>query len=395
MAFGRRTLFEAQGSVVGVLERGHAITVSIGNHEVYAFDLLGRLYSAFDGDRHYRRGLNGGVLEAWRCEGMPQERWLTEGEGVSFLSGIHQRVAQVLVDPSVQKARGVIAQWDQRAYMAQANQFKEIYRPVSILPPDQYLSVVVQATEGCSWNRCRFCDFYRDRPFRVRSREELDRHIDQLRTFMGDGLAMRRSVFLGDANALSVSWSALVGIFEAVQAGFPIGKPGPSWQQIYGFVDVFGGKKRTVEELTHLKGMGLRRVYVGLETGHDALLAKVNKRGNGDLAVDVIRRFKTAGISVGVIVLLGLGGTVYANKHVQDTIEVLNAMALGTDDLIYFSPLVASPELSYTQDMAMIHSPPLSWNDMQDQWEEIEKGITVIKTDRPKMAQYHIRRFVY
>jgi len=38
-------------------------------------------------------------------------------------------------------------------------------KPVGILPPDQYMAVVLQAAEGCAFNTCTFCDFYRDRSF--------------------------------------------------------------------------------------------------------------------------------------------------------------------------------------------------------------------------------------
>ena len=47
--------------------------------------------------------------------------------------------------------------------------------PASILLP-QYLALVLQATEGCSYNRCTFCDFYRDRPFRIKSADVAGAH---------------------------------------------------------------------------------------------------------------------------------------------------------------------------------------------------------------------------
>jgi radical SAM superfamily enzyme YgiQ (UPF0313 family) len=67
-----------------------------------------------------------------------------------------------------------IAGWNWDRLEGEAGPFRNsIYKPVSILPPDQYLALVVQATEGCSYNECSFCTFYRDRPFRIKQRSRV------------------------------------------------------------------------------------------------------------------------------------------------------------------------------------------------------------------------------
>jgi radical SAM superfamily enzyme YgiQ (UPF0313 family) len=35
-------------------------------------------------------------------------------------------------------------------------------------PPSEADAYIVQATIGCSWNHCTYCDMYRDKAFRVR-----------------------------------------------------------------------------------------------------------------------------------------------------------------------------------------------------------------------------------
>src|ERR1700733_7802403 len=35
-------------------------------------------------------------------------------------------------------------------------------------PPSEADAFIVQATIGCSWNHCTYCDMYRDKSFRVR-----------------------------------------------------------------------------------------------------------------------------------------------------------------------------------------------------------------------------------
>ena len=51
--------------------------------------------------------------------------------------------------------------------------YRELWEPMGILPPDQYGALVINITRGCSYNRCRFCKFYKDESFRAFSGEEI------------------------------------------------------------------------------------------------------------------------------------------------------------------------------------------------------------------------------
>jgi radical SAM superfamily enzyme YgiQ (UPF0313 family) len=382
--------------------RPHVTNVSFGLDQVYTFEKTGRLHSAFIRGHHYRRALDHRVLASWRIRpkglsGM-RERWVVGDEAVAMVDDIHRQVAQVGGPPwgaTEHQAIDRIAGWTPGAYEADAEKFLNVYRPVSILPPDQYLSVMVQATEGCSWNRCTFCDFYQDQTFRIRPMAELNRHIEGVREFFGDGIGLRKSIFLGDGNALAAPFSALVNIFKSVQTGFPDNGVGPSWRETSSFVDIWGASRLSVKQIATLKEMGLCRVYLGLETGHDGLLAKVGKRGSAKMAIDVVRRFKEAGVSVGLMVMLGLGGHAFAQDHVWDTTKTLNQMGLGRDDLVYFSPLVGSSHLKYMQDMWASNIESLSDEEMASQYVEMLRGLQFGRTNKTKVALYNIKRFVY
>ena len=165
--------------------------------------------------------------------------------------------------------------------------FRALYQPVSILPPDQYLALVLQATEGCSWNRCTFCGLYRDRAFRIHSPESFRDHCARVRDFFGEGMSLRRGIFLADANALIIPQARLVAIFRdragifracrTVRARSIRSSARSTWT------------RKSAEDWADLHALGLKRAYIGLETGDDDLLRFLNKPGTVQDAIEAVR----------------------------------------------------------------------------------------------------------
>jgi radical SAM superfamily enzyme YgiQ (UPF0313 family) len=280
--------------------------------------------------------------------------------------------------------------FDAGASRSDAARYLDTYKPVGILPPDHYMAVVLQATEGCSFNTCTFCDFYKDRPFRIKSPEEFRTHAEAVRDYLGDGLSLRRTLFLGDANALVVPTPQLAPLLQIANEVYDV----DALTGIYGFLDGFSGQKKTVDDYTKLVDLGLAGVYIGLESGHNPLLQKLRKPGNAEDAVEAAQALKVAGVSLGVIVMLGVGGAEMSEAHVRDTARVLNAMRLGGDDIVYFSELIVHESLPYAQDAA--GKSPLSHEQRLAQGDAIEDLLVFPDpADRPIVSRYDIREFVY
>ncbi|MEK7325609.1 MAG: radical SAM protein, partial [Chloroflexota bacterium] len=278
------------------------------------------------------------------------------------------------------------ALFDSQAARCDAKQFNRLYRPIGILPPDQYLALVLQATEGCSFSTCTFCDLYHQ-DFRVKPLSEFRQHIADVREYMGESMSLRgQSVFLGAANALAVPMPRLLPLLEAISDSFEA--------PIHAFVDGFTGKRKTADDYRALAALGLRRVYVGLESGHDPLLDFVRKPGRSADAVETVREIKGAGVNVGVIVMIGLGGDKYAEGHVADTVAALNAMQLGAGDLLYFSDLVEEPGTLYPMLAASHAIRPLTPGERTAQRQTIREQL-VFAGSPPKISNYDIREFVY
>jgi len=354
----------------------------------------------------YQRGLNGRIVAKWIDQpGGRQRRWLSEPEADSLQGEAHQKMLALHddleagclhFDPPLERSAleclSRIAALSNRELSGDIERFRSIYRPVGILPPDQYQAVLLQATEGCSHNQCTFCDFYKNQRFHIKDEREFRLHCQDVTDFLGQGLSLRRTIFLGDANALVVPLKKLVVFLTIVNEIFDVTALGG----IYAFQDAFSGDRKDAADYAQLRAFGLERVYLGLESGHDPLLNILQKPGTSNQALHAVQALKTAGVRVGVIILLGAGGKTFADRHVRDTIRVLNQMDLNLHDQIYFSELVESEGMKYTR--AAIHPElqPLGERDLQRQAEQIEASLSFgLEGGTPHISRYDIREFIY
>jgi len=390
--------------------RYESVTVGLegpgASRTVAACDRAGRLYSFWRDGHTYRRGLGGRVLHKWQDEAGRHWDALDEAgadavvnDAAAVFARVHDAVKRTACRwrPEPEHMRRIEtwaallmgARFAAEAARADARRFSRIYFPVGILPPDQYLALVVQATRGCSFTSCTFCNLYHE-PYHVRSPFELDQHVEEVRAFLGTSMRLRRrSIFLGAANALAVPIGRLYTLFDVLERQLDAKRRG-----VYAFVDGFTGRLKTEGDYRGLAKRGLRRVYVGLESGHDPLLRFVKKPGGRDAAVETVRVIKSAGLQTGVIVMIGLGGDRFAEGHVADTVAAVNAMGLGAGDLLYFSDLVEIPGTTYPQLAAADGIRALTPAERRAERRAIRAGLT-FPAAPPKIATYDIREFVY
>ncbi len=374
---------------------------------VAAWDFGGRLYSLWKGGQTYRRGLSGRLLhkpfrsadarERVPLEGTATDKVLREtAEQAALLARSLERDARAWATadgrhPGADVAAIVdrCAKFDAAAARADAARFAEVYSPIGILPPDQYLSTVLQATDGCSFGTCTFCDLYQG-AYRVKSSEEFRRHVEAVRGYLGESAALRgRSFFLGSANALAVPMGRLLEFFDQVPGPF-----GGGARPVHAFVDGFTGTRKSAADYAELSRRGLGRVYVGLESGHDPLLAFVRKPASREQVVETVRAIKAGGAQVGVIVMVGLGGRAFADGHVRDSVAAVNEMRLGAGDLLFFSELIEAPGTAYPEAAAAADVGPLPLHERLAQADVIRAGL-MFEGPPPQLAKYDVREFVY
>jgi hypothetical protein len=196
---------------------------------------------------------------------------------------------------------------------------------------------------------------------------------------------------LGDANALVVPTKKLIPLLKIIHKHLDVERMGG----LYAFLDGFSGDKKGVEEYQTLKTLGLKRIYIGLESGYNELLTFLRKPGKSEDAVSAVHEIKKAGLSVAIIILLGAGGNKYDQFHVRDTIRIINQMNLDADDIIYFSELIEREGFDYSKDAYLENLVPLTAEERIRQEHQISTGFIFSDKGTPHISRYDIRDFIY
>lgn len=185
-------------------------------------------------------------------------------------------------------------------------------------PPSEAESLILPVTDGCSWNQCSFCEMYTSpqKKFRARGEEEV---LDSIRR-CGErfGASMRR-VFLADGDALVLPTRRLLNVLTAIRTHLP------GVRRISSYCLPRNLRKKSVGELKELADAGLKIVYVGAESGDNAVLAHVKKGETFDTTCDALLKLGEAGISRSVMILNGLGGRALWQQHAENSARLVNA----------------------------------------------------------------------
>jgi radical SAM superfamily enzyme YgiQ (UPF0313 family) len=363
-------------------------------NNLWTFDLAGRLVGMFIDNKNYRRTLNNQYYLKLRST-VGDEHFrdikqipIDEIEPLIEQSYLLIRSNQDRLPNAFHNHLNNILKMDSIALQSSAKEFNNIYLPISILPPDQYMSLVIQLTEGCNYNQCTFCNFYRDRPFKIKSNDELKIHLSKVKSFFGEGINLRKSIFLADANALAVPQDRLVKSLESIKNQYP------QFNNYYSFIDVFTGLKKSVNNFKQLKRLGIKRVYLGVESGNSDLMLFLNKKQLNTDIIELTHNLKKSGIDVGIIFLIGAGGRKYTKQHLVDSIKLLEQLPLGKGDIIYLSELYETNP-NYEKSMTEHNIPLPTRREIREWSNEFKSELKVKYTKDIKVSVYDINQFFY
>jgi radical SAM superfamily enzyme YgiQ (UPF0313 family) len=190
------------------------------------------------------------------------------------------------------------------------------YEGMIFRPPSEAESLILQATVGCSYNRCTFCGAYQGKSFRIKPFEEIKEDIDEMSPY---GAAIRR-VFLADGDALVIPHRDLVGTLNYLRTTFV------RLERVGMYANAKNILQKERSELTALKDSGLGILYLGVESGNPEVLRRIKKNATVEQLIEAGRRVKEAGILLSVTVILGIGGAEKSRTHAEDTGRILTEM---------------------------------------------------------------------
>ncbi|MBE6971648.1 MAG: radical SAM protein [Ruminococcaceae bacterium] len=187
----------------------------------------------------------------------------------------------------------------------------KVYRP-----PSEAYSLIVQVTYGCSHNRCAFCDMYDDKHFGMRPMEEIFEDFRMARQ------AYRRvqRVFLADGDALMRRTSDLVEILDLIYGLFP------ECERVTSYASPASIHVKSEDDLRLLRSKGLTMLYMGLESGCDAVLEKMTKGHTVAAIVEAGQKARRCGFALSVTAISGLGSRELLREHAIGTAQALSAI---------------------------------------------------------------------
>lgn len=185
-----------------------------------------------------------------------------------------------------------------------------------IRPPSEAHSILLQATVGCSHNKCTFCGAYKGERFKIKPDEIIMEDL----LFASKYCRQQTRLFICDGDALIIPQKRLLNILVEIEKQLP-------WITRVGvYANAKSLKMKTEDELKELKKHGIGIAYMGLETGDDDTLKAVNKGSSAAHMIEMGRKAKKAGIKLSITVLLGIAGREGSEKHAIETGRVLSAI---------------------------------------------------------------------
>ncbi len=204
-------------------------------------------------------------------------------------------------------------------------------------PPSERKAHVLrlELTTGCDYNRCTFCSEYTDLPAVTKSFDQFKDHVDRVADVIGSEKSRIQRLFIGSGNSLGVDSRLLVRCLDYATDVFK-----PEKISLYGRTTSI--LEKSGDELNRLKQAGLSLIYWGLESGSDEVLDYINKDCTCEDMIEASKKLAAAGIEVSAMLMPGVGGLKFSQRHVEGTQELLHNMDIKYLTLLSINPAESS-----------------------------------------------------
>ena len=185
-------------------------------------------------------------------------------------------------------------------------------------PPAEANSLILQVTNGCSWNRCTYCEMYTEKQKKFTTRKESE-ILDEIgRVSQGAMSSKIKRIFLADGDAMVLSTKKLLRILREISDKLP------SVNRVGSYCLPRNIKNKSSQEMSELKEAGLGIAYVGAESGSDDVLKKIDKCETYESTIEGLHKLKEANIKRSVMLLNGIGGTALSEQHARRSADLVN-----------------------------------------------------------------------
>ena len=205
-------------------------------------------------------------------------------------------------------------------------------------PPSEAYSLLVQVTVGCTHNKCTFCSMYKDKQFHIRKLEEVLEDLDWARKHY----RQVRRIFLCDGDALALKNTKLRPILEYIRDNFP------ECERVTSYARVSDILHKSEEDLKELWDLGLTMLYIGAESGSDAVLTAICKGESRREIIDGVRKAQDCGFKTSVTFISGLAGKAGWEDHAVQTATMINEME---PDYVGLLTLMIDPEVPIAEEI--------------------------------------------
>lgn len=198
---------------------------------------------------------------------------------------------------------------------------------------------LLQITQGCTHNSCKFCTMYKGVPFKLQPMEWIEEDLRELAAIVPDA----KTIQLLSANPLCMTYDKLAPILEMINHYLP------EMKHIYAATRVEDLRNKSVEQWKSLKDMGLNEISLGVESGDDWTLDRINKGYHAADILEQCAKLDEAGVAYWMTFLNGVAGREHSQEHALHSAEIFSQchpMVVGTGGLTLFpgTPLLEEAE---------------------------------------------------
>lgn len=188
---------------------------------------------------------------------------------------------------------------------------------------------LLQVTQGCTYNRCKFCTMYKDVRFRPQPMDIIEQDLQEL----ASNVPHAKTIQLLSANPLVMTYNKFRPILEKINEYLP------EIEYIYTQTRVSDLKNKTVSELEDLRELGLKEISLGVESADDWTLERINKGYTSQDIIEQCEKLTDAGIDFWMTFLNGVAGREHSIDHAVNSAKIFsqcNPIFVGIGGLTLF-----------------------------------------------------------